>query len=86
MRIQLGGERGIRTHGTLAGTPDFESGSFGHSDSSPSRKLQGRLGLVKLAAGRKPAPTVAVREGGGQRSPPARTGAPRNVPDMFQDF
>ena len=30
-----GGEGGSRTHGTLAGTPDFESGSFGHSDTSP---------------------------------------------------
>src|SRR5580658_763141 len=42
-----GGERGIRTHGTLTGTPDFESGSFGHSDSSPPRNLQGCRRLVK---------------------------------------
>lgn len=30
-----GGERGIRTPGTVSGTPDFESGPFGHSGSSP---------------------------------------------------
>src|SRR5678816_3487172 len=42
-----GGERGIRTHGTLAGTPDFESGTFGHSVSSPSATLIHRTELVK---------------------------------------
>lgn len=31
----IGGEGGIRTHGTLARTPDFESGPFGHSGTSP---------------------------------------------------
>src|SRR3989454_11889365 len=31
----IGGERGIRTHDTLAGTPDFESGAFSRSASSP---------------------------------------------------
>jgi hypothetical protein len=31
----IGGEGGIRTHGTLARTPDFESGTFGHSVTSP---------------------------------------------------
>jgi integrase len=39
-RAKCSGERGIRTHGTLTGTPDFESGSFGHSDSSPPCTLQ----------------------------------------------
>ncbi len=33
------GEKGIRTPGTLAGTPDFESGTFGHSDISPPGKF-----------------------------------------------
>ncbi len=42
-----GGEQGIRTLGTLTGTPDFESGSFGHSDSSPPRKVQKPFDLVK---------------------------------------
>ena len=35
--LQNGGEGGIRTHGTVAGTPDFESGTFGHSATSPVR-------------------------------------------------
>ncbi len=30
-----GGEGGIRTHGTIASTPDFESGTFDHSATSP---------------------------------------------------
>lgn len=30
-----GGEGGIRTHGTLAGTPHFECGTFDHSATSP---------------------------------------------------
>src|SRR5690606_27202628 len=30
----FGGEGGIRTHGTLARTPDFESGPFDHSGTS----------------------------------------------------
>src|SRR5688500_11240442 len=29
------GERRIRTYGTVPGTPDFESGAFDHSASSP---------------------------------------------------
>ena len=32
----LGGEGGIRTHGRLASTPDFESGTFDHSATSPT--------------------------------------------------
>ena len=32
-----GGEGGIRTHGTLSGTPDFESGTIDHSATSPER-------------------------------------------------
>jgi hypothetical protein len=31
----VGGEGGIRTLGTLAGTPLFESGTFNHSVTSP---------------------------------------------------
>ncbi len=38
-RGQDGGEKGIRTPGTLAGTPDFESGTLGHSDISPPPKV-----------------------------------------------
>ena len=44
---KAGGESGIRTHGTLSGTPDFESGTIGHSDISPPRKLSKTNPLVK---------------------------------------
>src|SRR5258708_1591413 len=37
-----GGEGGIRTHGTLAGTPVFETGPIDHSGTSP-------VGLLKAA-------------------------------------
>ena len=33
-----GGEGGIRTLGTLARTPVFETGLFNHSSTSPARK------------------------------------------------
>jgi hypothetical protein len=33
--LVCGGEGGIRTHGRLAPTPDFESGTFDHSATSP---------------------------------------------------
>src|SRR3989338_6251551 len=34
-----GGEGGIRTHGRLAPTPDFESGTFDHSATSPWARI-----------------------------------------------
>jgi hypothetical protein len=36
-----GGEGGIRTHGTVTRTLDFESSPFGHSGTSPPRSLAG---------------------------------------------
>ena len=33
--LLTGGKGGIRTHGTASCTPDFESGSFDHSDTFP---------------------------------------------------
>jgi hypothetical protein len=35
LRLAGGGEGGIRTHGTVTRTPDFESGTFDHSATSP---------------------------------------------------
>ena len=32
---ESGGEGGIRTHGTVSGTPHFECGTFDHSATSP---------------------------------------------------
>ncbi len=46
-RSLRGGEGGIRTRGTLAGTPDFESGTFGHSDTSPPRNMSKQPPVVK---------------------------------------
>ena len=37
IRTLFGGERGIRTLGRLAPTPDFESGTFNRSATSPFR-------------------------------------------------
>jgi hypothetical protein len=35
-----GGRGGIRTHGTLAGTPVFKTGSLNHSDTLPVQEFQ----------------------------------------------
>ena len=43
-----GGEGGIRTHGTGDRTPDFESGPFDHSGTSPMFKMVPDLFLVVL--------------------------------------
>jgi hypothetical protein len=37
--MAFGGEGGIRTHGELALTPDFESGTFDHSATSPAARI-----------------------------------------------
>ena len=37
---QCGGEGGIRTHGTLAGTTVFETAPIDHSGTSPQRSKQ----------------------------------------------
>ena len=65
-----GGESGIRTHGTLAGTPDFESGTFGHSVISPRRNLAAMIATVNAVAKRlfrrgKRARALAPRSGKG---------------------
>ncbi len=46
--IVTGGESGIRTRGTLTGTPDFESGTFGLSVISPRRTMAKGVLPVKL--------------------------------------
>ena len=45
-----GGERGIRTPDTVARIPDFESGAFNHSATSPGRRR--RLDIVRDLASR----------------------------------
>ena len=47
--MACGGEGGIRTHGRLASTPDFESGTFDHSATSPVRAIGGSIaGMAAL--------------------------------------
>ena len=41
--MNSGGEGGIRTHGGFAPTPDFESGTFDHSATSPVRAIGGTI-------------------------------------------
>ena len=64
------GERGIRTLGTLAGTPDFESGTFGHSDISPRRTMSAegrsvneRSGTFSTAFAQRQEPLGRLRTG-----------------------
>ena len=45
MQDRFGGEGGIRTHGTLASTPDFESGTFNRTPPP----LRGRQGYRRRA-------------------------------------
>src|SRR6266700_8340018 len=47
----IGGERGIRTPDTLAGTPDFESGAFSRSASSPNLGADLLRGAARRQAG-----------------------------------
>jgi hypothetical protein len=47
-QLIYGGRGGIRTHGTLAGTPVFKTGSLNHSDTLPSFQIVWLFGrLVK---------------------------------------
>jgi hypothetical protein len=43
----IGGRGGIRTHGTLAGTPVFKTGALNHSATLPSLRHQA-LGAIKI--------------------------------------
>ena len=49
-----GGERGIRTPGTLTGTPDFESGTFNRSVISPPRVVAQKRPLRQPKPQRRP--------------------------------
>jgi hypothetical protein len=43
-RDLLGGRGGIRTHGTLAGTPVFKTGALNHSATLPLQRYQSLSG------------------------------------------
>ena len=67
-RIFGGGESGIRTHGTVARTPVFETGAFVHSAISPQAGPGGVLAVVQGICAINPAgegldrPCPAIRE------------------------
>src|SRR2546426_10374925 len=45
LQVQASGQGGIRTHGTLAGTPVFETGRFNRSRTCPTpRRVDGETG------------------------------------------
>ena len=61
--VFIGGEGGIRTHGRVAPTPDFESGTFDHSATSPASCR----GEILAEAFDPPAPNMpSAREVAGQ--------------------
>src|SRR6202795_2956684 len=47
LRQKVGGRGGIRTHGTLAGTPVFKTGALNRSATLPSQRRQS-LGAIKI--------------------------------------
>ena len=59
-KMSAGGRGGIRTHGTLAGTPVFKTGALNHSATLPSlrhQSLSGRKIKNGMATGPKLDPT-----------------------------
>jgi hypothetical protein len=72
----ISGERRIRTYGTVTGTPDFESGAFDHSASSPIFTCRVSS---SAAARRTPSKAGGSRPPGLHSSPEAGgcAGAPR---------
>ncbi len=75
------GEKGIRTLGTLAGTPDFESGTFGHSVISPRRNMSGRGGAVNACTTEKR--HLSRVSAGATRSSGARRAGAASWPSPF---
>ena len=51
----IGGRGGIRTHGTLAGTPVFKTGALNHSATLPAQEFQSlSVGLARTQCERGP--------------------------------
>ena len=85
----IGGEGGIRTHGSVATTPDFESGTFDHSATSPvcrasdsSREIRVfyfSRPILRARPGRAatlPAPSPIRRHSGSSPAPRPACGPP----------
>src|SRR5207245_2421799 len=47
---EIGGRGGIRTHGAVTRTPDFESGAFNHSATLPLFLISLRISLIPNAS------------------------------------
>jgi hypothetical protein len=61
LSASFGGRGGIRTHGTLAGTPVFKTGALNHSATLPSLELKH---LARpLRRGKGPLPPIAAAMG-----------------------
>jgi hypothetical protein len=56
--IWSGGRGGIRTHGTLAGTPVFKTGALNHSATLPSQRYQS-LSRLKIKNRLRTGPNLA---------------------------
>jgi hypothetical protein len=64
-----GGRGGIRTHGTLAGTPVFKTGALNHSATLPAQEFQSlSVGLARTQCERgpdvQPIPSFWMKPGG----------------------
>ncbi len=84
--LNIGGEGGIRTHGKLAPTPDFESGTFDHSATSPGYcELRGREAARSVAQGSRrrkaSARFLRVRRRGARRRPSTGAALPARRPN-----
>ncbi len=59
LRVTFGGEGGIRTHGRFDPTPDFESGTFDHSATSPASTRSADSSRASRCQSASPAPIKA---------------------------
>jgi hypothetical protein len=76
--LKNGGRGGIRTHGTLAGTPVFKTGALNRSATLPSQRHQS-LGVIKIKNSMATGPNLdpsgfMSKEAGCQRPIIAETG------------
>ena len=65
-----GGRGGIRTHGTLAGTPVFKTGALNHSATLPAQELQSvSVALIRTQCERGPDSNISSHFGEARRTP-----------------
>src|ERR1700688_4252891 len=73
--LSFGGRGGIRTHGTLAGTPVFKTGALNHSATLPSPETSDLAGVGRRGKCRLPAPIAEFSFSARHRVP-----RPRDTP------